>query len=150
MIQKLKKILVVVSSALAVTVVALAQNEVKTTVKLEVNKDQLKYSLSPDRVSSDMTGNNMCDFTQTFTPGVSNMIAVSSSVKTNGMCLFQALWTNKLNSVDIGSADSTTNIFRTIRIQAGESHLVRLHPTNAIAGTAVAGTNTLRIVVVEK
>jgi len=63
--------------------------------------------------------------------------------------MLMALWTNKTFAVDIGMKVGE-DMYNTVRLEAGDVQLLRFNPTNAMYGTSARGTNSARIIVVER
>lgn len=153
----LKKLLGWLSGCLLAGAVVYASDEISSQINISIHKNQLRASVAPDRASLTMLGNNMSDFTQTFTPGSTDQVAIAASVLTNGTFAYVALFTNQWdvntnsinNAVDIGGMVGS-DFQAVMRVRASDVGCGSLHPTNKIYGTSVAGTNMVRFIVVEK
>ena len=145
-------VLLVFLLASVVVNLAMAAGEIQTTLKVNVKKGLLKKDISPDRSTSDMSGNNVSDATQTFTSDSTNQVLIAASVLTNGIAVIEALWTNKSEYIDFGpgGASVTGDLWKFARLAGSEKILVRLNPTNKIYGACGSiSTNTARMIVIE-
>ena len=134
--------------AMAASVVVHAADEINSKIELNVSKAELDIGYKPGVTTIDMRGDSSSDIVQQFTVAATSQVTVAAGVATNGVTMFQSLWTNTSHYIQLGPTNAT-GFESIIVVRATEKWLVRLDPLEPLFGHAVGASLNLRTLVIE-
>jgi len=120
-----------------------AANEVTVSTFLKVSKDNFELTRSVSNLRRDKFGDSSDSAIQNIGTNAHEQLVISADVATNGWAYFRNVNTNVDYNVDVGVQDSNSAFIAFMRLEPGDTAVMRLTPVQDFYAKGVTSvTNT--------